>query len=134
MNYIDERAKTIGKLCGMNFGDAQDLRLLRIYAVLSFAKGRNTTLKDTHDARAAWRADTEPDHRSLVRFHKLTHEVQQLDATYCAAIHKASVVMNCSFCGKCRREVGKLISGLDVFICDECIKQCNDILNYKETL
>lgn len=34
----------------------------------------------------------------------------------------------CSFCGKQRREVRKLISGPRVFICDECVKLCNDIL------
>jgi ATP-dependent Clp protease ATP-binding subunit ClpX len=36
--------------------------------------------------------------------------------------------MNCSFCGKPRREVKKLVSGPNVYICDECIGLCNDIL------
>jgi ATP-dependent Clp protease ATP-binding subunit ClpX len=35
---------------------------------------------------------------------------------------------HCSFCGKRRREVRKLISGPRVFICDECVSLCNDIL------
>ena len=35
---------------------------------------------------------------------------------------------HCSFCGKQRREVRKLISGPRVFICDECVMRCNDIL------
>ena len=35
----------------------------------------------------------------------------------------------CDFCGKTRREVHKLINGKKVFICNECIGQCNDILN-----
>lgn len=34
----------------------------------------------------------------------------------------------CTFCGKSQHEVKKLISGPSVFICDECIKQCNDII------
>lgn len=34
----------------------------------------------------------------------------------------------CSFCGKHRREVRKLISGPKVFICDECVSLCNDII------
>jgi len=34
----------------------------------------------------------------------------------------------CSFCGKARREVKKLVSGPNVYICDECIGLCNDIL------
>jgi ATP-dependent Clp protease ATP-binding subunit ClpX len=38
----------------------------------------------------------------------------------------------CSFCGKQRREVRKLISGPRVFICDECVKLCNDILAKEE--
>jgi len=34
----------------------------------------------------------------------------------------------CSFCDKNQHEVKKLISGPDVFICDECIELCNDII------
>ena len=34
----------------------------------------------------------------------------------------------CSFCGKCQHEVKKLIAGPSVFICDECIDLCNDII------
>ena len=39
---------------------------------------------------------------------------------------------HCSFCGKRRREVRKLISGPRVFICDECVSLCNDILTKEE--
>ncbi|MBP7958004.1 MAG: ATP-dependent Clp protease ATP-binding subunit ClpX, partial [Ottowia sp.] len=34
----------------------------------------------------------------------------------------------CSFCGKSQHEVKKLIAGPSVFICDECIELCNDIV------
>lgn len=34
----------------------------------------------------------------------------------------------CSFCGKSQKEVKKLVAGPSVFICDECINLCNDIL------
>jgi len=34
----------------------------------------------------------------------------------------------CSFCGKNQREVKKLIAGPSVYICDECIELCNDII------
>ncbi|HUU28018.1 MAG TPA: ATP-dependent Clp protease ATP-binding subunit ClpX [archaeon] len=34
----------------------------------------------------------------------------------------------CSFCGKSQKQVRKLISGPNVFICDECIRLCNEIL------
>jgi ATP-dependent Clp protease ATP-binding subunit ClpX len=39
----------------------------------------------------------------------------------------------CSFCGKDQEEVGKLIAGPDVFICDECIELCNEIVNDKDS-
>jgi|GEM_PF-343540 ClpX C4-type zinc finger protein len=39
-----------------------------------------------------------------------------------------AVVLSCSFCGKTQREVRKLIAGPTVYICDECIKLCNDII------
>jgi len=38
------------------------------------------------------------------------------------------VPLSCSFCGKSQREVRKLIAGPTVYICDECIKVCNEIL------
>ena len=34
----------------------------------------------------------------------------------------------CSFCDKSQHEVKKLIAGPSVFICDECIELCNDII------
>jgi ATP-dependent Clp protease ATP-binding subunit ClpX len=34
----------------------------------------------------------------------------------------------CSFCGKSQHEVRKLIAGPTVFICDECVELCNDII------
>ena len=36
--------------------------------------------------------------------------------------------LNCSFCGKSQKEVKKLIAGPTVYICDECINLCNDII------
>jgi len=36
---------------------------------------------------------------------------------------------HCSFCGKSQDEVEKLIAGPDVFICDECIELCNEIVH-----
>jgi len=43
-----------------------------------------------------------------------------------------SVDLQCSFCGKHQREVRKLIAGPTVYICEECIKLCNDIIAEKE--
>ena len=36
--------------------------------------------------------------------------------------------LTCSFCGKSQKEVKKLIAGPTVYICDECIGLCNDII------
>jgi len=42
-------------------------------------------------------------------------------------------LLYCSFCGKNQKEVRKLIAGPTVYICDECVKLCNDILT-EETI
>ena len=39
-----------------------------------------------------------------------------------------SSTLRCSFCGKSQREVRKLIAGPTVYICDECIELCNEII------
>ena len=40
----------------------------------------------------------------------------------------SSSTLRCSFCGKSQREVRKLIAGPTVYICDECIELCNEII------
>ncbi len=37
--------------------------------------------------------------------------------------------LKCSFCGKSQEQVRKLIAGPGVYICDECIDLCNEILD-----
>jgi len=37
-------------------------------------------------------------------------------------------LVKCSFCGKSPEEVGKLITGPSVHICNECVDMCNEIL------
>ena len=37
-------------------------------------------------------------------------------------------LLYCSFCGKNQNEVRKLIAGPSVYICDECVDLCNDII------
>jgi ATP-dependent Clp protease ATP-binding subunit ClpX len=41
---------------------------------------------------------------------------------------RSSKLLYCSFCGKSQHEVRKLIAGPAVFVCDECVELCNDIL------
>jgi len=42
--------------------------------------------------------------------------------------------LTCSFCGKSQDEVKKLIAGPTVYICDECIELCNDIIDEESRL
>ncbi len=42
--------------------------------------------------------------------------------------HDGGKLLYCSFCGKSQHEVRKLIAGPSVFICDECVELCNDII------
>ncbi len=44
------------------------------------------------------------------------------------AVHDDSR-LKCSFCGKTQEQVKKLIAGPDVYICDECVELCNEILD-----
>ena len=41
---------------------------------------------------------------------------------------KNTKILYCSFCGKSQNEVKKLIAGPSVFVCDECVDLCNDII------
>jgi len=41
---------------------------------------------------------------------------------------KSGKLLYCSFCGKSQHEVRKLIAGPQVYICDECVDLCNDII------
>ena len=43
-------------------------------------------------------------------------------------IKSGDKLLYCSFCGKSQHEVRKLIAGPSVFVCDECITLCNDIM------
>lgn len=45
-----------------------------------------------------------------------------------AVTHDTSDLLKCSFCGKSQKQVRKLIAGGGVYICDECIELCNEII------
>src|SRR5690606_12557850 len=45
-----------------------------------------------------------------------------------ARMGESSDVLKCSFCGKSQKQVIKLIAGPGVYICDECIDLCNEIM------
>ena len=42
---------------------------------------------------------------------------------------KSDANLRCSFCGKSRDQVRKLIAGPTVYICDECVGLCNEIIS-----
>ena len=46
--------------------------------------------------------------------------------------HKTEELLTCSFCGKSQNDVRKLIAGPGVYICNECIDICNEIINDDE--
>ena len=45
-----------------------------------------------------------------------------------ARIGDGADLLKCSFCGKSQKQVKKLIAGPGVYICDECIDLCNEII------
>src|SRR5438477_2997562 len=45
-----------------------------------------------------------------------------------ARTREGNGTLKCSFCGKSQNDVRKLIAGPNVYICDECIQLCNDII------
>src|SRR5690349_24799827 len=57
---------------------------------------------------------------SAGRQSKETHRV--------ARIGDGGDLLKCSFCGKSQKQVKKLIAGPGVYICDECIDLCNEII------
>jgi hypothetical protein len=45
-----------------------------------------------------------------------------------ARLTDSSEQLACSFCGKSQRDVQKLVAGPGVYICDECVEVCNEII------
>jgi ATP-dependent Clp protease ATP-binding subunit ClpX len=45
------------------------------------------------------------------------------------ALYRSEEILRCSFCGKSQNEVKKLIAGPSVYVCNECIDICNEIIN-----
>jgi len=89
--YLDEVAALIRAHIPPNRlpeGNADEL--LRIYAVLLRAKGKNIAQSDVHDAWAAWMVDRDANHESLVPYAKLPEHVKEEDRVFVEAIRAAS--------------------------------------------
>jgi hypothetical protein len=67
-----------------------DPELQRFYALLVLVTGEATTLEDVHDAWAAWRSYTRPDHPDLMPFHELDEPTKERDRKYRDAVHTAA--------------------------------------------
>ena len=50
-----------------------------------------------------------------------------------AKFGEGDALLKCSFCGKSQKQVKKLIAGPGVYICDECIDLCNEIIDEELT-
>jgi ATP-dependent Clp protease ATP-binding subunit ClpX len=50
------------------------------------------------------------------------------------ALYRSEEILSCSFCGKSQNEVRKLIAGPNVYVCNECIDICNEIITDDEQI
>jgi ATP-dependent Clp protease ATP-binding subunit ClpX len=60
--------------------------------------------------------------------HRLSGPVPERERVVVARIGDGGDLLKCSFCGKSQKQVKKLIAGPGVYICDECIDLCNEII------
>jgi ATP-dependent Clp protease ATP-binding subunit ClpX len=60
-----------------------------------------------------------------IRFPHIRH---RKDESLVARVGETGDLLKCSFCGKSQKQVKKLIAGPGVYICDECIDLCNEII------
>lgn len=85
LNYLEEDAALIVENLPEGFeATAEAAPLFLIY----------TTLEDVHDAWAAWRTTTNPQHADLVPFGQLDAETRSLDRPFLYAIHAAAHIRN----------------------------------------
>ena len=62
-------------------------------------------------------------------FYEIVEKAKKYDQL--AKLNRSHEV-GCSFCGKSQSAVKKIVAGPGVFICDECVELCNEILNEEE--
>ncbi len=103
MNYIEKIKELLEKELKMVGTDYEDL--LDIYELLILTVGENCTNEHIHDAWSVWQSKTEPEHRSLKPFEKLTKEVQDLDEPYRQAVIKVSKII------KHKKTIKRMIKG-----------------------
>lgn len=91
MSYLSDIALAIEAEIPRELLPPGDTRALMVmYAVLVRAKRTDVTAEDVHDAWAAWRSLTDPDHRSIRPFEDLAADVQDQDGPFVAALRRVA--------------------------------------------
>ncbi len=88
MNYIQNIQNLLEKELKMRGTPYEGL--LETYGLLVLIVGENCTNENIHDAWSIWQNKTQPNHKSLKWFNKLTKGVQDLDEPYRQAVIKVS--------------------------------------------
>lgn len=85
MNYIEVIAKQIWQITEPEDPLPHQTNwdtwgpLFRIYALLALTTGTATTSENVHDAWSVWHCEIDENHRSLIPFNELSHEIQMMD-------------------------------------------------------
>ena len=91
MSYLDTDAELIWSCLPTGTGVPKNSdELFVLYALLMRAKGEDTQASDVHDAWSAWMSRTEPEHESIRPYDELSPSVQEEDAPFLTAIHRAA--------------------------------------------
>lgn len=92
MTYIDDIAAAIRRELPEDVlpDEPHVERLLRSYAVLVRAKGTRVTLKDVHDAWAAWMLDVDPHHPAIRPYEQLDVQTQEEDIPFLTALQRVA--------------------------------------------
>ena len=91
ISYLDSISSVIREELHESSSDSTPAGLVRLYAVLLLAKGREVNADDVHNVWSAWMQLTEPDHRDIRPFDELDEQTKAADAPFVAAIRRAAV-------------------------------------------
>lgn len=79
----------------------------------------------------SWSAEQLPENRTVQTLTACA--AVERGQSFVARIGEGADLLKCSFCGKTQKQVKKLIAGPGVYICDECIDLCNEIIEEELT-
>jgi hypothetical protein len=92
VSYLDEIAAAVRQELSADVlpDEPHVERLLRAYAVLIRAKGKEVTIRDVHDAWAAWMLDLDPQHPAIQPFEQLDVKTQAQDLPFLTALQRVA--------------------------------------------